>query len=152
MSLFSLAASIGLEAEQSAPDIRVQSDAIRAISPSENKGFPTIRANREHFKPEFIDNTTPAANDDGLPKHHYKGENLTFWMMPTVSADAMRLKHGDSAWIEAKLRRVPANQRQSLADEYSARYKAAYDAEPDSNKKANKAAFAANSWLLKATK
>lgn len=151
MSLFSLAASIGLEAEQSANFIREDSVKIREADP-ENIGLSVIREIREHLKPEFIDNTTPAANDDGLPKHHYKGENLTFWMMPTVSADAMRLKHGDSAWIEAKLRRVPANQRQSLADEYSARYKAAYDAEPDSNKKANKAAFAANSWLLKATK
>lgn len=151
MSLFSLAASIGLEAEQSATFIREDSVKIRQAIP-DIAGLSVIREIREQFKPEIIDNTAPAANDDGLPKHHYKGENLTFWMMPTISADTMRLKHGDSAWIAAKLRRVPASQRQSLSDEYSARYKAAYEGEPDDNKKANKAAFAANSWLLKATK
>ena len=151
MSLFSLAASIGLEAEQPASVIRDDSAKIRQTV-QDIAGLSAVREIRAQFKPEFIDNTTLAANDDGLPKHHYKGENLTFWVMPTVSADAMRVKHGDSAWIEAKLRRVPANQRQSLADEYSVRYKAAYDAEPDSNKKANKAAFTANSWLLKVTK
>jgi len=149
--LFNLAAAIGLEAEQSAKVIREDSAMIWEADP-ENTGLSVIREIRQPLKLEILDNTKPAANDDGLPKHHYKGKNLTFWMMPTVSADAMRLKHGDSAWIEAKLRRVPANQRQSLADEYSARYKAAYDTEPDSNKKANKAAFAANSWLLKVTK
>jgi len=149
--LFNLAAAIGIEADQSDSFSRVQSDECRNAISLATACLSGDRVNRAEFKPEILDNTKAAANDE-LPEHHYKGENLTFWMMPTASADALRLKHGDSAWIAAKLRRVPASQRQKLADEYSAQYKATYDAEPDSNKKANKAAFAANSWLLRATR
>ena len=92
-----------------------------------------------------------SANDDGLPKNHYRGDHLVFEMMPFASVEAMRLKLGDSDWIAAKLRRVPHKDRKRIADEYSEQYKAAYDAEQDENKKANRAAFIANSWLLKVT-
>lgn len=149
--LFNLAAAIQLEPEPLASNIREDSVEVRQTIAA-NTDLSVIREIRQHLKPDFAEVATTAANDDGLPKHHYKGENLTFWMMPTASANAMRFKHGDSEWIESKLRRVPANKRQSLSDEYSLRYKAVYDSEPDENKKANKAAFAANSWLLKVTK
>lgn len=149
MSLFNLALAIGLETKHCANDNRVLSGSNRVSQSAENKRFSGKSGESGYFRPEFIDNTAPAANDDGLPEHHYRGENLTFWM--ASNEKLQQIKHGDSAWIEAKLRRVPANQRRSLADEYSARYKAAYDAEPDSNKKANRAAFAANTWLLKVT-
>lgn len=156
MSLFNLALAIGLEAKHCANDNlvqsgsnRVQSGLARVAQSIESKGFSGKSGESGYFRPEFIDNTASAANDDGLPEYHYRGENLTFWM--ASNEKLQQLKHGDSAWIEAKLRRVPANQRRSLADEYSARYKAAYDAEPDSNKKTNRAAFTANTWLLKVT-
>jgi predicted amino acid dehydrogenase len=149
--LFNLAAAIQLEPEKLASTIREDSVTIRQTIAA-NAGLSVIREIREPLKQEFLDSAKVAANDDGLPAFHYKGENLTFWMMPTVSADAIRLKHGDSEWIESKLRRVPHDKRQSLSDEYSQRYKAVYDAETDENKKANKAAFAANSWLLRVTK
>ncbi|MDP5137926.1 hypothetical protein ORJ04_18400 [Rheinheimera baltica] len=150
--LFNLAALIGLEAEHSAPAFPIVSPSDPATPNQQNNGLPTIRQNRQQITPEIISITEHAANDTGVPAHHYKGENLAFWMMPTQGADALRIKNGDSAWLEAKLRRVPISIRQSLAEEYSARYKAAYDAEPTENKKANKAAFIANSWLLIVTK
>ncbi len=149
--LFNLAAAIGLEPEQTVSQFREDSVSIRQEI-AVNAGLSVVREIRQQITPESIDTTKAAANDDALPQYHYKGENLSFWMMPTAAVDSMRLKYGDSAWIEAKLRRVPASKRQSLADEYSIQYKAVYDAEPDENKKANKAAFAANSWLLKVTK
>lgn len=149
MSLFNLALAIGLEVEQSATDNRVHSGANRVAQNIENKGFSGDSGNSGYFRSEFISSTRSAANDDGLPEHHYRGENLTFWM--ASNEKLQQVKYGDSAWIEAKLRRVPANQRLTVANEYSARYKAAYDAEPESNKKANRAAFAANTWLLKVT-
>lgn len=149
--LFNLAAAIQLEPEALTSNIREDSVTIRQTMAA-NAGFSGIREIREPLKQEFLSSAKVAANDAGLPAYHYNGENLTFWMMPTVSADAMRLKHGDSEWIESKLRRVPADKRQILSDEYSRLFKAVYDAETDENKKANKAAFAANSWLLKVTK
>ena len=141
--LFNLAAAIQLDFEPANTAAREDSATIRQQL-AVKADFSVIRDIRP-----LLDK---ASNDDGLPVHHYRGENLTFWKMPTAATEAMRLKHGDSEWIEAKLRRVPPDKRQSLADEYSARYKATYDAEPDECKKANKAAFSANSWLLKVTK
>jgi hypothetical protein len=149
--LFNLAAAIGLETEHTASQFREDSVSIRQEIVV-NADRSVAREIRLQLALERLDTTKPAANDEALPQYHYKGENLSFWMMPTAAVDSLRLKHGDSAWIAAKLRRVPASQRQKIADEYSAQYKATYDAEPDDNKKANKAAFAANSWLLRATR
>lgn len=150
--LFNLAAIVGLDTEVTLSVVPTNNDTDPKDKTQTVSGLPTIRQIRQALEPQILDNSRIATNDESLPLQHYKAEHLTCWMMPESAVQQLQVKHGDSEWIEAKLRRVPAKQRFALADEYSARYKAAYDAEPDEIKKANRAAFTANTWLLRATK
>lgn len=141
MALFNLAQSIGLDDSPFIATIRHDSAPIRHEN-AVNSDDSVNRWNRHDLN----------ANNDGLPDYHYRGEDLTSWMESTDSAKRKALKYGDSSWIEAKLRRVPLNQRQSICNGYSERYKVAFDFEPDEVKKVNRARVIANSWLLKTTK
>jgi hypothetical protein len=149
--LFNLAKKLGLEAEKSALVNPTELEPTSEHEAIANTALPTTR----HFlqvKTEQIKTLrVTASNDELLPAHYYKADNLTFWKTPHSVVELLRYKYSDAAWIQGKLRRVPANQRQKLAEEYSIIYKNTFDTELNPIKKNNMAALAANSWLRQAT-
>jgi hypothetical protein len=138
--LFNLSQTIGLEADHNASAIPVLSASIRKVSTIE---IPIIKGASD-------ESTNPQGNF--LPEYHYRAEHLTPWKIAPNVIETVRYKYSDSKWIEAKLRRLPANKRQWAINEYSRRYKKAFDEEPDEIKKENRARFITNNWLLETTK
>lgn len=153
--LFDLANAIGLVADNTALAYSKKSDFSDSVSevssPIEMKASDnSINPHRASLINQNLGNNS--ANDEALPENHYKADDLTFRNTPNSAIEFIKLKYSDSKWIEAKLRRLPSQRRQSVIEEYSSRYKLAFELEPDPIKKANRARFNANTWLLKITK
>jgi len=149
--LFNLAKQLGLEAEKSAPVNPTALDSTSEHDCQLNKALPINRHFRQVEIEEIQHSEVNAANDSSLPNNYFRAENLTFCKTPPNVVERLRYKYSDAAWILAKLRRVPGNQRQALINEYSTIYEYARNAEENAVKKDNRARFIANSWLLKAT-
>lgn len=152
--LFDLANTIGLVADNTALAYSNKSDSSdnvsEASSPMKTKASDnSINPHRVSLISQNLGNNS--ANDETLPEHHYRADDLTFRNMPNSAIEFIKLKYSDSKWIEAKLRRLPSQRRQTVIEEYSNRYKLAFESESDPIKKANRARFIANTWLLKVT-
>lgn len=153
--LFDLANTIGLVADNTALAYSNKSDSSdnvsEAPSPIETKASDnSINPHRVSLISQNLGNNS--ANDETLPEHHYKADDLSFRNTPNSAIEFIKLKYSDSKWIESKLRRLPSQRRQTVIEEYSSRYKLAFESEPDPIKKANRARFIVNAWLLKVTR
>lgn len=153
--LFNLAQTIGLEAGKTALAYSNKSDSSdnisEASSPMETKASDnSINPHRVSLISQNLGNNS--ANDETLPEHHYRADDLTFRNTSNSAIEFIKLKYSDSKWIEAKLRRLPSQRRQTVIEEYSKRYKLAFESEPSQIKKENRARFVANTWLLNVTK
>lgn len=153
--LFDLANTIGLVADNTALAYSNKPDSSDNISEASN----TIgtKASDNSINPHRVSLISQnlgsnSANDETLPEHHYRADDLTFRNTSNSAIEFIKLKYSDSKWIEAKLRRLPSQTRLSVIEEYSKRYKLAFESEQDPIKKANRARFIANTWLLKVTK
>ena len=153
--LFDLANTIGLVADNTALAYSNKSDFSDNVS--EASSSIEIKASDNSINPHRVSLISQnlgnnSANDETLPENHYRADDLTFRNTPNSAIEFIKLKYSDSKWIEAKLRRLPTQGRQTVIEEYSSRYKQAFESELDPIKKANRARFNANTWLLKITK
>lgn len=150
--MFNLAKELGLEVEKSALVNSTTSENTSEHAMPVNKVLPITR----HFRQVEIKRTecleVNASNDDGLPTHYYKADNLTLWKSSHSAVECLRYKYSDAVWIKTKLRRVQASKRPELTSEYSTIYERTSIAEENPIKKHNHARFIANSWLLKVTR
>jgi hypothetical protein len=153
--LFDLANTIGLVADNTALAYSKKSDCSDNVSEvsSPIKTSASDNSMNSHSVSLISQNLgSNSANDEILPEHHYRADDLSFRNTPNSAIEFIKLKYSDSKWIKAKLRRLPAQRRQSVIEEYSNRYKLAFESEPEQIKKINRARFIANTWLLKVTK
>jgi hypothetical protein len=153
--LFDLANTIGLVGDNTALAYSNKSDSSDIVSEVSSpiktrRSDNSINPHRVSLISQNLGNNS--ANDETLPEHHYRADDLSFRNTPNSAIEFIKLKYSDSKWIEAKLRRLPSQRRKSVSEEYSKRYKLSFEVEPDQIKKINRARFVANTWLLKVTK
>ena len=153
--LFDLANTIGLVADNTALAYSKKSDSSDNVSEvsspiKTSASDNSINPHRVSLISQNLGNNS--ANDETLPEHHYRADDLSFRNTPNSVIEFIKLKYSDSKWIEAKLRRLPSQIRPPVIEEYSKRYNLAFESESSQIKKENRARFIANTWLLKITK